>query len=152
MIWETPVMKENLCKLIVVELLKKFIHTFYGNAMDFLNVVNIIVMPVRLWVGIPEWIKWLDTNRTTTVRFPAMVEIFIFTITWKRAFWPTQSPVECLLGVNWPVRKAEHSPSPSIEIQRVWSFTSTICHVDVLAFKGWGILIPTVTLGYIFSQ
>jgi hypothetical protein len=115
-----------------VELIKKFIPTFYGNFVAFLNAVNVIIMPSRLRVGIPEWIKWPDTNRTTAIRFRAVVDISIIAVTWRRALGPTQSPFECVPGLNLPVLKAEHSPSPSTEIQHVWSFASTLHSVWLL--------------------
>jgi hypothetical protein len=64
--------------------------------------------------------------------------IFLFTTAPRTALRPTQPPIQWVpgalsLGVKWPGRKADHSPSSIAEVKNAWSYTST----PQYAFMEW---------------
>jgi hypothetical protein len=73
------------------------------------------------------------TNRTTEVRFPAgeMIEFSLLATAASRpALGPTQLPIQWVPadlfpGLRWLGRKADHSPTSSVEVRNTWSYTST---------------------------
>jgi hypothetical protein len=51
--------------------------------------------------------------------------IFLFTTASKPVLGPTHSYIQWVLGVKWPGRGADHSPSFSAGAKNEWSYTST---------------------------
>jgi hypothetical protein len=61
-------------------------------------------------------------DRGSMVRFPARLEIFLFTTAFRTALGPTQLPIQWVpgalpLGVKRPGREADHSPPSSAEVK-----------------------------------
>jgi hypothetical protein len=62
-------------------------------------------------------------DRGSRVRLPAGLGIFLFTTASRTALGPTQPPIQWVprglsLGVKRPVRDADHSPPPSVEVKQ----------------------------------
>jgi hypothetical protein len=69
-------------------------------------------------------------DRGTRVRFPAGMEIFLFTTASRAALGPTQPPIQWVpwalsLGEKRPGREADNSHPSSAEVKNAWSYTST---------------------------
>jgi hypothetical protein len=43
----------------------------------------------------------------------------------KPVLMPTQPPIQCVPGVGWPEREADHLRPPSVTVKNAWSYTST---------------------------
>jgi len=54
-----------------------------------------------------------------------MMGIFLFTAVSTLILGPTQTPIQWVLGVKRPGRKADHSPLSSAEVKNEWNYTST---------------------------
>jgi hypothetical protein len=57
-------------------------------------------------------------------------ETILFATVFRSAVRPTQAPAQWLpgvffLGVNRPVRKADHTPLFAVKVKNLWSYTST---------------------------
>jgi hypothetical protein len=74
---------------------------------------------------------WLQAGRPRgRSSSPCRLKNFLFS-TWSRpALGPTQSPIQWVPGAHFPGVKgqrheADHSPPASIEVKKMWSYTST---------------------------
>jgi hypothetical protein len=61
---------------------------------------------------------------------PSRGKIFLLTTLSRPVLWPTQphiqwAPWALSLGIKRPGREAEHSPPPSAEVKKMWTYTST---------------------------
>jgi hypothetical protein len=58
------------------------------------------------------------------------LRVFLFTTAFRPTQGPTQPPIQCVpgalsLGVERPVREADHSPPSSAQVKNAWNYTST---------------------------
>jgi hypothetical protein len=64
--------------------------------------------------------------------------IFLFNTASRTALEATQAPIQWIaealsLGINFPGRETDHSPTSSAEVKNAWSFTSNPQYV----FMAW---------------
>jgi hypothetical protein len=72
------------------------------------------------------------------VRFPAVIENFLFTTASRKALGLTKPPIQWVprtlsLGVKRPGHEADHSPPSSAEVKNACSYTSTHQYI----FMAW---------------
>jgi hypothetical protein len=72
--------------------------------------------------------KYTKEEKNSHFLHYAMLGIFLFTAASRTALGPTQPPIQWVpgapsLGVKWPGREADHSPSSSA-VKNAWSYTS----------------------------
>jgi len=70
-------------------------------------------------------VKWLAAGWITGLRFPTGTETFLLTTTFRTALEPTQPRIQLVQGLKRPVREADYSPQPSVEVVNAWSLTPT---------------------------
>jgi hypothetical protein len=62
---------------------------------------------------------------------PYRVKNFLFSMLFRPALGPIQSPMHWVTGalssgVKWPGREADHSPPTSAEVKKIWIYTYTL--------------------------
>jgi hypothetical protein len=71
---------------------------------------------------------WLQAGRLRVwSSSPGRDKNFLFSKSSRQALGPTQPPIlgALSLGLKWTGREADHSPPASIEIKKIWNYTST---------------------------
>jgi hypothetical protein len=92
----------------------------YASHYNSLAALQVAVMSRDSSVGIALGYGLKD--RDSTVRFPAGLGIFPFTIASRTALGPTQPPIQWVpaalsLGIKRPSSEADHSPPSSAEVK-----------------------------------
>jgi len=69
--------------------------------------------------------------RTRRPKLDSRQGFFLSATAYRPALGPTQPmewiPVALYPEVKWPEREADHSPQPSAEVKKAWSYTFTPC-------------------------